>query len=791
MIRWRWIWFSIGMLLLIAAWPGSQRLSFDRSLQRMFAPDDPTRTDFEFLQLKFGVSDLVVFAYRDESLWAKDGSGLERLKRVRERVEAIPGMAIAMDLSKIDQMLGQLDRPFAILGTLQGKRTPHVLLDDSNALAQKFIGIFEGQTHSRNGTLVAIACLLKPPDQSNNTTKQTLFELRNLADSLSVEGLSKGMLVGQPVMVEEGFDEIEQDGKRLSIVSTLCLALLILVGFRSLRWAILSIAVVQWSLIVTRGLLEWLAWDLTMVSSMLASIVTVIGVATTMHWMLGYQQAMKSNATPEEALRLSLKGLWRPIVWACITDAIGFASLSFAEVGPVQDYGCMMAIASLVVLIGIFVLVPTLALLPLAPKSYAKSLGLSYELFQIPGDEPLRRFLLWILRLVNRWPVAVAIVAIVVGTFAVLGSLRLKVETDFIKNFRSDAPLVVAYRAVESELGGAGVWDVILPAPKVLSQTYLDQVAELERRLLGIVVPGEIPLQLTQAMSFADADEASRLSPILGRLSIETRLIGIRQVMGNFVDTLLSKSGDGQRFLRIMLRSREQAEAAQKEQLIAEVKRTVDEAIQSEPWNDLFDAVDASKSTSRREASPGSKATVSGYYVLLSQLVSSVVADQWRCFAVATFGIWIAMSIALRSPGMAMLTVLPNALPSLCILGWMGWTGTRVNLGAAMIAAVSMGLSVDSSLHYLIRFQCERKDGHSFDDALASAQSEIGMAILLSTCALVLGFGSLSTSNFLPTVVFGTTASISMMGGLLGNLLVLPALLRLYCRLSLRESASD
>ncbi len=789
MIRWRWLWFCFSILLLVAAWPGSQRLSFDRTLQRMFSPEDPTRTNFEFLQLKFGVSDLVVFAYRDENLWDKDGSGLERLKRIRERVEAISGVAIAMDLSKIDQMLSQLDQPFAILGTLQGKRKPHVLLDDKNALAQKFIAIFEGQTHSRNGTLVAIACLLKPPEQSNIAAKQTLFELRKLADSLSVEGLSKGMLVGQPVMVEEGFDEIEQDGKRLSIVSTLCLALLILIGFRSLRWAMITIVVVQWSLIVTRGLLEWLAWDLTMVSSMLASIVTVIGVATTMHWMLGYQQAMNSNATPEEALRLSLKGLWRPIMWACITDAIGFASLSFAKVGPVQDYGCMMALASLVVLVGIFMLVPTLAILPLAPEKHAKGMGLSYELFQIPGDEPLRRCLLWMLRLVNRWPIAVSIVAIVVCLFAVLGSLRLKVETDFIKNFRSDAPLVVAYRAVESELGGAGVWDVLLPAPKVLSQTYLNEVAELEKRLLVLKVPGEVPLQLTKVMSFTDADEASRLSPILGRLSIEARLIGMRQVMGSFVDTLISKPSDGQRYLRIMLRSREQAEAAQKEQLIAEVQRTVDEAIRSETWSEGFGAVDGSKSTRRREPSPESKATVSGYYVLLSQLVSSVVADQWRCFAVATLGIWIAMSIALRSPGMALLTVLPNALPSLCILGWMGWTGTRVNLGAAMIAAVSMGLSVDSSLHYLIRFQRERADGRSFDDALASAQSEIGMAILLSTCALVLGFGSLATSNFLPTVVFGTTASISMMGGLLGNLLVLPALLRLYCRLSLRESA--
>ena len=99
-----------------------------------------------------------------------------------------------------------------------------------------------------------------------------------------------------------------------------------------------------------------------------------------------------------------------------------------------------------------------------------------------------------------------------------------------------------------------------------------------------------------------------------------------------------------------------------------------------------------------------------------------------------------------------------------------------------MIAAVSMGLSVDSSLHYLIRYQSERKGGRSFEDALVAAQSEIGMAILLSTCALVLGFGSLATSNFLPTVVFGTTASISMVGGLLGNLVVLPALLKLYCR---------
>jgi len=759
------------MLLVLAAWPASQRLSFDRTLHRMFAPGTPVRTNFEFLQSKFGVSDLVVFAYRDDALWSDDGTGLVRLKGIRERIEAVAGVAIAMDLSKVDQMLGQLNQGLAVFSPFQKKANPHALLDESNALAQEFKVIFEGQTHSRDGTLVAIACLLKPSNEGSGTTKETLSKLRQIADSLASEGLAKGMLVGQPVMVEEGFDEIELDGRRLSIVSTVCLALLIWVGFRSLRWAIISIVVVQWSLIVTRGLLAWFAWDLTMVSSMLASIVTVIGVATTMHWMLGYQQEMRLQSapgenSPEAALRQSMKYLWRPIMWACITDAIGFASLAFAKVGPIQDYGCMMALASIVVLLGIFVLIPTLALVPLAPKQFAKSLGLSYELFQIPGDEQLRSCLLWILSCVNKFPLVVSSIAIAVGILAVWGSLRLKVETDFIKNFRQDAPLVLAYRAVESELGGAGVWDVVLPAPKILSQKYLDQVTALEQRLLSLVIPGKEPLRLTKVMSFADADQASRSSPILGKLSIEARLLGMRQVMGSFVDTLVTKPSSGQRYLRIMLRSREQAESTQKEQLIAEVRQQVDNTVKSQEWQSAMDNTQA-------------KGMVSGYYLLLSQLVSSIVEDQWRCFAVATIGIWIAMAIALRSASLALLTILPNALPSLCILGWMGWTGTLVNLGAAMIAAVSMGLSVDSSLHYLIRFQRERSVGRSFDEALIAAQSEIGMAMLLSTLALVLGFGSLAVSNFLPTVVFGTTASISMVGGLFCNLVVLPALLRL------------
>lgn len=772
------------MVLFAFAWPASSRLNLDRSLQKMFSADDPTRIGFEFLQEKFGVAELVVFAYRDNRLWQADGEGLKRLQQIRERIEKLPGIATAMDLSKMDGMLAKLSNPLSIFNTSK-TQSAHPLLDERNLLAQKFKKLFEGQTHSSSSNLVAIACLIAR-DQTARETSNTIAGLRQVGDALPAEfGVSAAMLVGQPVMVEEGFEAIEADGLRLGVFSSISLSLLILIGFRSLRWALLTVAIVQWSLVVTRALLVWMAWDLTMVSSMLSSIVTVIGVATTMHWMVGFQDAMRSGQNPEQALASSMRNLWRPIFWACITDAIGFASLSFAKVGPVQDYGCMMALASLVVLVGIFCLLPTIAILPLGHSRWITWLGLSERLATVPGDSLLKSLLARTLEFTIRRRIMVTVAAVVLGLVSVLGTLRLQVETDFIKNFRSDAPLVVAYQSIENELGGAGVWDIVLPAPLVLNQKYLDSVLELERKIARLQVSSERQnqmvgdgqvavegngLRLSLVMSFADADAAARESVLLGNLSIEDRLFGMRNAMGSFVDTLITKPQDGERYLRIMLRSREQSNAEQKEQLIQKVRELVKQTLRSDDWQFAKNGQDFERSAK----------SVSGYYVLLSELVRSVVADQWRCFAVASIGIWLAMAYALRSPLLATLAVLPNALPSLCILGFMGWMEIRVNLGAAMIAAVSMGLSVDSSLHYLMRFQTARLAGASVRDALVAAQSEIGVALGLSTGALVVGFGSLATSDFLPTVAFGTTAAISMLGGLLGNLIQLPALVHLF-----------
>ena len=125
------------MVLFAFAWPASSRLNLDRSLQKMFSPDDPTRIGFEFLQEKFGVAELVVFAYRDDRLWQADGEGLNRLQQIRERIEKLPGIATAMDLSKMDGMLAKLSNPLSLFNTSKTQGV-HPLLEERNSLAQKF-----------------------------------------------------------------------------------------------------------------------------------------------------------------------------------------------------------------------------------------------------------------------------------------------------------------------------------------------------------------------------------------------------------------------------------------------------------------------------------------------------------------------------------------------------------------------------------------------------------------------------------------------------------------------------
>ncbi|NIP87078.1 MAG: MMPL family transporter [Planctomycetales bacterium] len=668
------------------------------------------------------------------------------------------------------------------------------IIDDTPAAA-RLLQVLEGYAvgpavDGRRDT-AAVVCVLQPlrPGLSRRDTIAALRQRVRQHDAT-------GVIAGEPVMVIDGFEFITQDGEILGYTTLILLSATILLCFRSLRWVLIPLVVIQLTLILTRALLVVSHLRLSMVSSMLTAIVTVVAVATVIHFIVRFRDARAAGCSPLRAVAKAIHLLAIPIALACATDAVGFAALLWAGVGPVQDFGIMMAIGSLLVILSVALLLPGLTLWGRRDIDPQRAWG------ERSLDTGLSRL---VDALLAR-PRTIAAVSAVVAILVAVGSARLQVETNFMRNFRASSPIARSYAFVESRLGGAGVLDVILPAPAVIDQAYLERLRKFAQRLRTEVEvrgqDGRPQAGLTKVLTIVDVLESVSLPDLarvmtaeelmelvdlpvavqrlLGLLPLETVLQRVdlqpyvtpqRQLQ--LVERAMRKAGGGAGMLaalrgqwtegpqvhpctRVMLRAREQQPAGQKSQIIQQVARIAAEEF---------------------PPASGQGAEVTGFYVLLTSLVQSMIRDQWVCFAWAVAGIGLMMLIAFRSPIIAAIAVVPNAVPILMVTGLMGWLNIHINMGAAMIAAVSMGLSIDSSIHYISFYRRERRAGRGVRSALHNVHQSVGRAMFFSTLALIIGFTALCRSQFVPTIYFGALVSLSMLGALLGNLVILPLLL--------------
>jgi predicted RND superfamily exporter protein len=426
----------------------------------------------------------------------------------------------------------------------------------------------------------------------------------------------------------------------------------------------------------------------------------------------------------------------------------------------------MNAIGLTLVLASLILVMPGLALIGRFDTDPKRSWG------EDQLDSGLRRAI----ESVERHPFVLGLTTSVIAALAVVGSLRLEIESDFTRNFRADSPLVRSYEFVEESLGGAGVWDLLLPAPKDVDAEYLARVLRLEDRLREIQVKVESDKRepgLTKVFSLADV--VATVSPVsldtLARMpsAVTTTSLGaMRTYMPESFRALHSVDPrSGESVFRVLLRSKERQPAEQKNRLIADVAR-----IAAEEFPTSGD-------------SPG--AEVTGFFVLLTNLIDSLLRDQWITFAVATAGMWGVMVIVFRSVVLATLGLVPSVLPVFVMMGILGWLDIPLNMGAAVIAAFSMGLSVDATVHYIVDFQRAKRTGASLRQALDAAQQSAGRAAFFATLALVVGFSALCTSEFVPTIYFGALTSLTMLFGLIGNLIVLPLLLRICVKVQAGE----
>jgi len=740
LIAWRLPLAVAAIALAAVSVERSRHLEFSRSIDAMFDRTDPALVPYRRIARTFGSSEVVLAAYDDPELFSP--AGIDRLRRLTDRLAATPGIASASSLSSTP--LGQ-----------------RIIDLDSSPTARKFVRLMEGYAVGADHRTAGVVCVLEPPAPRLVSAREQAVSRADTIDRLQaiMAELPAGTVAGEPVMLREGFAMLERDGNLLGTASGILAGLVLLVSFRSLRWLLVPLAVVLLALWMTRGGLAVLGLKLTMVSTMLSAMITVVGIATVTHVIVEFRRQRGLGHEPAAALRAAIAGLFWPILGAIATDVIGFGSLIFSRVGPVHDFGVMTSIGAGMVLLAAGLAIPCLALAGRFDADPRRAWGES--VLDLGLDRLVRRIV--------RHPGPILAVSCAVVAVAVAGMRWLEVETDFTRNFRDTSPVVASYDMVESRLGGAGVWDVLVPAAAPIDGPTVTRLTRLADRLRTEVTVsdgngGSRPA-LTKVMSVADVLAA--VSPVsLEQLQasrvgnwIVTRAVELLQEqMPQMGRALIGRDPlDDSTWLRMTLRARERQPTEAKRSIIAQVQRIVCEECPA------------------ADGRPGGEVT--GFFVLLAQLVHRMLADQWLTFAIATGGIFLLLAVAFRSLLLAAIALVPNALPIFVVLGLMGWAGARINMGTAMIAAVSMGLSVDSSIHYIAAFRRRLAAEGTCAAALETAHQTAGRAMVFSTLALVVGFLALTTSGFVPTVSFGWLSCLTLLGGLFGNLVVLPVLL--------------
>lgn len=734
-----WLLFAAAVTLAVSI-PIAQRLTFDQTIESFFAPDN---ADIQLLlqsRQDFGGDEFVIVAWRE--------SGLIHLNPDNEIPELSETSAGRIaDLSEKLSELPGVDKEHTRDLERILKKSPY-----NKNTRQKMLMLFEGVLIGPDQKSTAIVLQLLPAGDSPVSRAETVAAIRETA----LAAIPDAAVAGEAVQIQDMFNLVERDGNILYIASLAVLSAMLLIIFKNVRWVLASVGIVIASVACTRAILVIWGAQLSMVSSMLNSLVTVISIGTTTHIIVYYRE-QRAKFDQHEATVRTLQELWHPVLWTVITIAVGFAALLVSDITPVRSFAIMMTLGTMMVI------VISIAVLP---ATFASGN------VPIPGrvrmEEPLDRLLEKMAHAIDQHPIQTTVWCAVLTAITAPGLFIMQVETDFSKNFRDSSPIVQSLKFVESNLGPAGSWDVAFDVPDPITNDFLDSTRELTDRLKELSAEG---IELSVLSLNDGIDIPPRFGNSIKRLNTFTNKQG---------DLVAGFYNQNRHRMRIVLHSAEQQPTHLK---LAQIQRVRDvvanhfdkqHAIETERTHAELLA-SGSAVTSSASAPPTQSATATGLFVLMTHIIDSLLQDQIRSFTVASIGTVICMWVAFRSLRIGLISLVPNVFPIGIVTGTLGLLNVPVNIGTAMIASVAMGFT--ASVHYVAVFQ-KVLPKVGVTRALQIAQSGVGVAVVLAHIALVAGFMVLTVSEFIPLVYFGALLSLSMIGGLVSDLVMLPLLLR-------------
>ena len=804
-----------GLLVVVAffAWY-AQYFRLDASADSLLLENDP---DLEFsreINNRYGTSDSVTVAYTpDGDLF--DPAELELLTRLREDL---------LSIERVESVDSILNVPIFGDTPLTGISEDYLtLLDPETDLAaarEEIISspIFRNALLSPDGETAGIQ-LGFATDETARSLVNRRTELRGLARGGEITPEQQAELItveeeyavysvqaadrqhemigeiratldqyrdgaeiylgGAPMIADDLVTFVQGDLSTFSSAVVLLIIFALGLIFRKVRWVAIPLICCAVAGTIMVGVLGVMDWRVTVVSSNFISLLLIITISLTVHLTVRYRElrATRHFSDHDKLLRHAVLSMFRPCLYTALTTAVAFGSLIVSGLLPIITFGWMMMMGVVTALIVAFTLFPSImSLLKKDDSQISANLRLNLTDFLARATDKLK--------------INVLVLYGLILLFSLIGLSKLRVENSFIDYFRESTEIYQGMSLFDEKLGGTLSFDVVVNLPEAdddfddgfddelgdgfggsdaNSDAYWFTAPKMEQ-IQAIHEYLDADLQTGKVLSFGAIVQLAEA--LNGNQEVDGFLWAIlyNRIPEALKDTVLNpfiSVSDNQ--TRFNVRVIESAPDLNRNELLQRIERGVEEEFG-------FAEEDV---------------RITGILVMYNNVLQSLFQSQILTLGVVMLAIMLMFLTLFRSISIAVLCIIPNAIAAAFVLGIMGWLNIPLDIMTITIAAISVGIGVDNTIHYMHRFKREFPRFGNYRQTMFFCHNSIGRAMYFTSMTIVAGFSILALSNFIPTIVFGLLTSLAMLVALTGSLTLLPQLLITFRPLGIETHTSS
>ena len=771
--------FALLIIALISFGYHSKNFRLDASSDTLLIDGDPDLKYLQEVNERYGSKEFLILTYTPNEGMITDTSinNLLSLKYKIQSLEWVYSVVTLLDIPLLNNSEAPLQERLENFKTLKDEDV------NKDRGFKEIISspVFRNFVISEDGKTSGIIVYLKknkPLDDIKNKSKEeieiykdqikkqnhkNIIEIRDVIKSY--ENIGKIHLGGIPMIADDMMTFIKSDivvfglGVLLFIIATLWYI------FRKLIWILVPISSCFFSVIIMTGLLGLLGWKVTVISSNFIALMLILTMAMNIHMSTRFLQ-LKENFPDKNILDLLIltteKMFW-PILYTVMTTIIAFLSLIFSEIKPIIDFGWMMTMGLVISFIITFTLLPTL--INFVPKKNVSLI--KYEKSKITS---------FFSKISQEYQKSTFVLTGIVILFSIIGISRLEVENSFINYFSKKTEIYKGMKLIDEKLGGTTPLEVILKFPKNKTETNddefedwenenneddekkywftkdkIDKIASVHNYLDGLPEIGKV-------LSFSSIIDVATLlnnNKPLGTLEMGVLYSKIPEsIRTEIVDPYISiKDNEA----RINLRIIDSKKDLRRNDLINKINY------------DLQNKLGLEKKEFK----------LAGVLILFNNLLQSLFKSQILTLGFVMIGIFVMFLILFKNIKLSLIGVVPNFIAAFFILGIIGLLGIPLDMMTITIAAITIGIAVDNSIHYIYRFKEEYNNLNDYNETVKVCHSTVGKAILNTSITIVFGFSILILSNFIPTIYFGIFTGIAMLLAMISVLTLLPSLILL------------